>query len=349
MLLSAMKSKRSMRFPIAWLLAGGAAACGSSTTGANQPAADAGASRIGSCPVGTPKDDAVQALSNNSAELVGAMFGEATDPNDTLRKVIRADLLQPDERLTLGPVHAMQTGGTGTYVNVAFPVTNASSTNLCFVKLDGFRMKDAAGTTLVQPEFPPFLDGSVLAVDSSLWTSTCLLPGETGWIIDIESNDAVTDLYGSLDAIEFRFGADAFPSDAIPPPRVLPDLYGLAADRTVTVCFTNLGTGPAEMTAQSFSRYLALDDAGEPLDWDFLSEHIQPIGLLEPIQIGSASTQYPSFFPGTSHRMRVFIDFDSPGSMSRLPAHATGPLEAWRTWREGLGQRMQARHASAPR
>jgi hypothetical protein len=228
-------------------------------------------------------------------------------------------------------------------------VTNASSQNLCFIELVGFRLKDAAGTTLVQPEIGPFVTGSVVAVASSLWTDTCLLPGETGWVLDIESTDAVPDLYGSLDAIEFHFQATVVSSDAIPPPRVIPDLYGLAAGGALTVCFTNQGTGPAEMTAQSFSRYIAVDDAGDPLDWDFFTEHIQPVGLLQASQVGSASSQYPSLYAGTAHRMRAFIDFNSPGAPSSASSHAKTPFQAWMDFRDRLGKAAQARHASAPR
>jgi hypothetical protein len=278
----------------------------------------------------------VRGLSNNSAELDGPPFGHGTDPNDTLRKVIRADLLAPEPRLTFGQVHALRTG-VDAFVNLAFSVTNTSSGNLCFIELEAFRLKDAGGATLVQPDLGPFVEGSVLAIDPVVWTSTCLLPGETGWIIDIESNNAVGDLYASLDSIEFRFAAEPFPADAVPPPRVLPNLYYVAADGIITVCFANLGTGPAEMTAQTFSRYLALNDAGEPLDWGFLTAHVQPIGLLQPTQNGSASTEHPSDFPGTAHRMRAFIDFESPGAMSQAPEHARGPLQAWRQWRSHLG------------
>src|SRR5258706_6710768 len=322
-----------------WLLFGGVAsgACSSSSVPMFAEPKDATAPGVdGPCGSTVFASDAMASgPSNNSAELVGASFGDGTDPNDALIKVIRADQLQPEPRLTLGSVHAMR-AGSDTFVNLAVPVTNVSQSNLCFIELEGLRLKDASGALLVQPQVGPFIDGSVLVVDATLWTSSCVLPGETGWVVDIESADAVADLYGALDSVEFRITAVPFPADALPPPRVLPYRYDVASDGIVTVCFANLGTGPAEMTAQAFSLYLALDDQGNPLDWDFLTTRVQPIGLLQPAQPGSASTRHRSFFAGTARRMRPFIDFESPGAMSELPSHARGPAEAWRRGRDRL-------------
>src|SRR5262245_50199487 len=92
---SVTKATRSAcLFRFAGLLSVGlTSACSSSTpTG---PYAEAGAPEAsapdagGACPA---PSSPVQGLSNNSAELDGPAFGEGTAPNDTLRKVIRADL-----------------------------------------------------------------------------------------------------------------------------------------------------------------------------------------------------------------------------------------------------------------
>jgi hypothetical protein len=77
-----------------------AAACGSSSTSAPYVAGSTGAA---SCPIGTPNDATVTPLSNDSAELDGPTFGQGTDPNDALRKLVRADLMDPNPGLTLDP------------------------------------------------------------------------------------------------------------------------------------------------------------------------------------------------------------------------------------------------------
>jgi hypothetical protein len=328
-------------------LVGGSLAACSSTSSPAAPSTDAGATADanGACPA---TGATVRALGNDSAELEGPAFGDGTDPNDALRKVIRVDLLQPEPRVTMGRAHAFDLGFDG-FVQFAFPVTNVSSVNLCFLQAEGLRLKDAAGTTLVQPDIGGFVTGSVMAIDPSIWTTTCLLPGEIGWLMDLETSDTTPDLYGSLAAIEFRFSIDEAPSDALPPPRVVPDQYGVAADGIITVCFGNLGTGPAELTAQSFSQYLAVDDAGDPLDFDFLTGRVQPIGLLEPAQRGSVSTKNPSLFRGSAHRMRAFIDFNSPGAMHPSPFHAGGTLQTWRQWREAVAITASRRRLPGPR
>src|SRR5262245_50415298 len=98
-----------------------AAACGSDKGAGG---GSIGSPDPGACPVVATGGGMPQVLSNDSAEIDGPTFGQGTDPNDALHKVIRTDLLAPEPRLTLGPAHAMRTE-TDEYVDLAMSVTNA--------------------------------------------------------------------------------------------------------------------------------------------------------------------------------------------------------------------------------
>ena len=298
-------SPRALSSLILWM--GVFCGCGGDVQGSPQNVPDAGNL---ACPASGAASPRV--LSDNSAELDGAKFGFGWILNDTLRKPIRIDLLQPEPRFAAGPAYALRETLTDSFFEIAFMVTNVGPTSACFIRLGGYRLKDAMGAGLTDSTFlAPFVQGSVLAVDGVLWTDTCLLPGESGWAVDIQLSPAGTNLYSSIAAIEFEYTTNNR-SATPPPPRVIPDGYTVSADGFETVCYTNSGTGPAAMTDRAFSKFVALDDAGAPLFWDYLTDRIR---LLQPGESGSASTDFPFSYRGTARRMRVFVDFRPPETL----------------------------------
>jgi len=283
--------------------------CGEDVQGSPQNVPDAGGVACRASDATAPR-----VLSNNSAELEGACFGLGWTPNDALRKPIRIDLLQPEPRFTAGQAYAMRETLNDPVFEIAFMVTNVGPTSACFIRLRGYRRKDAMGAVLAGTiTLEPYVGGSVLAIGGT-WTDTCLLPGESGWTFDIDISPQGTDLYSSVAAVEFEYSASDR-SATPPPPRVIPDGYTVSADGFETVGFTNSGTGPAAITDRTFSKFIALDDAGAPLFWDYLGDRIQPLGLLQPGESGSESTQFPIIFRGTAHRMRAIIDFLPPATL----------------------------------
>jgi hypothetical protein len=105
---------------------------------------------------------------------------------------------------------------------------------------------------------------------------------------------------------------------------VIPDGYGVR-DGVETVRFTNTGTGPATVSDQGFSKFVALDDAGNPLFWDYVTYDTQPVGPMQPGESGSASTGYSTSWRGTAHRMRPFIDFRKAPISAQLPSPKEPP------------------------
>ena len=208
------------------------------------------------------------------------------------------------------------------FIEIALSVTNSGTTAACFIQLQNLTLKDAADATLTGPG-TTFLQGSVLAIDPVFWVDTCLFPGESGWFFHIEPPVGGSSLFSSIVAIEFQYGAREFPSSQ-PGASVIPDGYSVSTDSFTTVCFTNRGTGPAAIpdANNNFSMFVMLDEAGDPLFWDFVTGTVRPKGLLQPGESGAATTQFPSFFGGTAHRMRAFIDFGVP----REPPDANVPL-----------------------
>lgn len=85
------------------------------------------------------------------------------------------------------------------------------------------------------------------------------------------------------------------------------------------VAFTNGGTGEASLTTH-FSRFLLLDDAGDPVHWGFVNDETQPTDGIVPVGT-SGSAQGAVLYAGTSSSVRVLIDFDvpNPNGLSAIP------------------------------
>jgi hypothetical protein len=317
--------------------------CGGDVQVSPHPVSDGG--NNGGCQVSTPP----RVLSNNSAEIDGPRYGWGTNENDALRKPIRIDLLQPDPRFTAERAYALREHTDFPFFEIAFMVTNVSTMGICFIELDGYRLKNAMGFGLTPVAmFSPFLVGSVLEANQVAWTDTCLLPGESGWLLDFQGEPDIPNLYSLLAAVEFQYQPRMF-MVAAPPPRVVPDGYAVIPpddpDNHVTLCYTNSGTGPAVITDQGFTRFLMLDDAGNPLVWDFATTAVRPaMGPLNPGQSGSSSTEFRTLYTGRASRMRSFIDFGPPATVSdAAPSLALDANESRRSAWNALTKERWAR------
>jgi len=288
---------REMRcFWVGCLLAGAVAACGDDSAGHEVVR------------ISNPNPSAKE-LSNNSSQIDGEAFGKGTQP--LLRKVIRIDRLDHDDRLSFGPAYALGDPTLASFFLLASQVTNTSNSTFCFVKLMGFRSMDAAGTTLMAPMYEPYLDGSVMDLGGALWTDTCLRSQETGWLLDIELvMDATARLYDALDGIEFTVALTEASTAVLPTARVVPTGYHVTTDRALVVDFLNEGPGSAQVGQTDSQRYVALDDVGDPVFWSFLSKAVNPQGTLKPGTMGTAEDD--PFFYGTAHRIRGILGYHSP-------------------------------------
>jgi hypothetical protein len=241
--------------------------------------------------------------------------------------MIRLDRSDQDARVSFGPAYALGDPRFLAAFLLASEVTNTGSTTLCFIKLEGYKSKDAGGAILMTPMFVPYVDGSVIDLGNGLWTDTCVRPQETGWLLDIElSMDPNAQLYDALDSVEFAVTVDETATGILPNARVVPTGYHVTPARAVVVDFLNEGPGSAQIGQTDLMRYIALDDAGAPVFWTFLTKAVNPQGLLKVGATGTAEEDV--FFSGTAHRMRAMLSYHSPDFGTALLRRAlTGTVD----------------------
>lgn len=259
---------------------------------------------------------------NNSALLSGAAIGTGTAAVGDLRKQIAVTVLGQNDSFAIGTAFATRPSTSSDAAYIVLPVTNTGSQTLCFVKLTGLTYRDAGGAALTAPDFT-FVDGSVEKVSSTIFTDTCLVPGETGMVHDITTN-----LYSAVAKMEFTFESGS-PPIGVPTASVIPQSYTTPSTSSAPVITVkNVGSGPANIGGGT-STWFLLDDANQPLSWGFAFTDPSIPSVLVPVS-GTATIPGYGFYDGSGSKLLVFVDFeDAPLAASlRSTSGTTGfPLE----------------------
>lgn len=279
------------------------------------------------------------ATTNDDANLSGASLGPCGTPT-LLRKKIPVTLTGGGTEFSLGDAYLMSLMVDPAYAYLAVPVTNLGTTMHCFVSTTNYSWLDSQGNS--EGDFLTYVTGSVGQVDPTIYTDTCLEPGETGFIFDIQSNLTTNDIYTPTTSITFALGTSS--DGALPPAKILPQSYSLAAG-ALTVTFANSGTGPGELTASC--PFVLVDSGGLPTLWGFFE--LTTTGLLEVGQQGSGTDATPE---GCGQEMRAYIPFTSPTAasgptpnMASGPAASNGAAASALAWRSLLVQKLSAARA----
>jgi hypothetical protein len=280
------------------------------------------------------------ATTNDATTINGGMTG--TCNSMLLRKKVPLTLSGGGDQFALGDGYLFTEADIPYYVNFTVPIRNLGSTMHCFVAITGgsYQWNTAAGSAPVAL-MTPYVTGSVGEVSpSGLYTETCLAPGETGILFDIEMSTDQSDLFtpttGITMALETSF-------DGTPPPAALVPQSYMDASGVLTVAFKNVGTGQANI--DMMGPYLLLDSGGLPTTFGYLDE--LPAGLLDAGQSGTATATPNPIDCGVS--VRAYIVFDSPTAAS-APAGVDSALaaaaQAARAWRSSLGAKVSAIRAA---
>jgi hypothetical protein len=252
-------------------------------------------------------------LGNNSALLRGAAIGKGTVAVGDLRKQIAVTVLGQNDSLTVGTAFANRSTTTSNTAYVILPVTNTGSQTLCFVELEEITYRDAGGAALTVPSLT-FVRGSVRKVSANIFTDTCLAPGETGMVADIEAN-----LYSAVAKMEFTFKSGSSVI-SVPAARVIPQSYIQPTTTSLAVTVANLGSAPALVGAQfRFHHWFLFDDAMQPLLWGITDTTAPSIISAS----GMATISDNVFYDGSGSRLLVFVDFeDTTGTTTSSKAIA---------------------------
>jgi hypothetical protein len=279
------------------------------------------------------------ATTNDSATISGGMAGTCSPT--MLRKKVPLTLSAGGDQFALGDGYLLADSLAADYAYFVVPVRNLGSTMHCFVAITGgsYQWNTASGSAPVSL-MSPYVTGSVGELSpSGLYSATCLAPGETGILFDIEMSTDQSDLFTPTIGIAMALST-LF--DGTPPPAALVPQSYTDAGGLLTVAFKNVGTGQANI--DMMGPYVLLDSGGLPTAWGFLEE--MPSGLVDVGESGTATANYDPIGCGVS--ARAYIVFDSPAATVAAGLEPTqmAAVQAARAWRSGLGAKLSSIRAA---
>jgi hypothetical protein len=313
---------------VTWLGISGLLGCGSSSPAGSGGGGTNGGGGSGG---GVPGNWLPTATTNDDATLSGASLGPCATPT-LLRKKIPVTLTGGGTEFSLGDAYLMSVAADLAYAYLAIPVTNLGTTMHCFVSTTNYSWLDSQGNS--EGDFLTYVTGTVGQVDPTIYTDSCLEPGETGFLFDIQSNLTTNDIYTPTTSITFALGTSS--GGALPPPKILPQSYSLAAG-ALTVTFANSGTGPGELTEAC--PFVLVDSGGLPTLWGFFE--LTTPGELDVGQQGTGTDATPE---GCGQELRAYIPFGSPNVASGPTAPNSAAASAL-AWRSLLVQKVAAARA----
>jgi hypothetical protein len=274
---------------------------------------------------GVPGTWLPSARTNDDANLSGTSVGLCDGSASLLRKKIPVALTGGGTQFSIGDGYLMSDASVPEYAWLALPVTNLGTTMHCFVSASDYSWLDSAGNS--EGAFLAYVTGSVGQVDPTIYTDTCLAPGETGFLLDIQSDLVSNDIYTPTTSVTLAL--DTSSDGTLPPAKVLPLGYTVAGE-ALTVAFENEGTGPADIAESNSCPYILVDSGGLPVTWAFLDP--TPLGELDVDQQGSGTA---SSVLECGQALRAYIPFNSLDQASgpTAPSDAANSVDAWQKLR----------------
>lgn len=249
---------------------------------------------------------------NNSATLTGATMGTNETPSADLRKTLLLTLVTPHPDLELGPAYLTRTSATSQYGSLIAEVMNHGGSPRCFVRANNLTYRSTDATLVTAPL--AYVDGSVGKTSSGTVTSTCLGPGETGFLINMQAPNSTTNLFWS-DATSVEIESLSTSTSTIEDHggRLKPTSYSVSGSTFQSLAVTGENQGTITVYPDSSTVYVLLDEAGEPLEWFYLDP------ASDSVEVGqSAEWMGSPFYEGAASRVRVIVGFDTQPQTSSL-------------------------------
>jgi hypothetical protein len=164
---------------------------------------------------------------NNSATLSNGEVGTKASPVMALRKRLTVNVIGGvPPGFTLGQAWGMRLAANTRALDYVVPITNNTGELWCGVHTAQVVLKDAMGAVVyaVKMDETNPVTGTV-AVVGTLWTSSCLLPGQTGYFLDIQGpeNGNPADYYTPTVSLDLKI--DKIAPGVRAPAQVLPTGY----------------------------------------------------------------------------------------------------------------------------
>jgi hypothetical protein len=240
---------------------------------------------------------------SNSAVLTGDPVGLDLDLPSKLARIVPASVTGSDmagDKAYLGRFSA-----TSDAYYLILPVTNQGTRLQCFVKVVTFDLLNADGSSGGTP-IATYVSGSVgRSSKNSVYTNTCIAPGETAYLLD--SADGTFATLASVQAV-MSGSTDEF----LPPQSSVVPLSYSAGERGEPYTVTIANQGPVSAVVYNATA-VYFDDADLPVVWDDLWAVTNDAGVSYKLAPGATGlmASYSTTWTGNSTRQLVMVDFDA--------------------------------------
>jgi archaellum component FlaG (FlaF/FlaG flagellin family) len=194
-----------------------------------------------------------------------------------------------------------------TYSLITIPVKNTGTTLVCFVYAT-FKVFGSSGALLAT--FTPLVTGSVgYGGDPTVYTDTCLQPGESGFLLDFD--DLQLDLFTNARSATLTITADKIAAYRLSSSVVQATAFVNSVSTGIeTITVKNIGTVTANLSAVG-STVILLDANYYPLYWDFLYPQAGS-EVLEPGELGylTDDATLRNFGAGSAPYQLVHVSFE---------------------------------------
>jgi hypothetical protein len=257
---------------------------------------------------------------NNSADLSGTALGDVAFAPDGMRRSVPVEVDQGALQLELGDAYLTR-ADDGETAYVTIPVKNGGTGHPCFIEAMPFQWLAADGTVLNDSTQTTFVYGSVGDMGSGIFTDTCLGPGESGYLIDIEISTGEPFFSGTA---SIKLGISSSRSGTSSAGHLVPQEYDVgtcSGQRSMRAVALNDGSAPVALTGSTTgSLVVFLDADAVPAGWTFFEN--QPT-----LTVGAGESA--TFFTFTAEepdvtRARFLVSFDSPTAKLELGAPPAG-------------------------
>ncbi len=212
------------------------------------------------------EDAADDGLNYGWVKFENAPFGRGKTPNAQLRRPLQVTILG-DEAM-VGKGYVMRSSLDTSYIHVAIAISNSDSQMRCFVKAQDIVWRTEEGDEIPGDSHAmTYLSGSA-GESSGTLTTTCLAPGEKGYLLELQAMAKGDDsLFETLAEVELTLSSSDSKFER-PNYRVLPVKWSGSAS-SLSVTFQNMGimAAPVELGEGQF---IMTDADGLPLTWGFL-------------------------------------------------------------------------------
>jgi hypothetical protein len=250
-------------------------------------------------------------LGNNGGRA-SVSIGNGTEDLSVLRKQVALQVTGAAPELELGPAFVTRTSASSTYIYTFIRVANHGTRRRCFIHIDGQDYLDAAGGH-VGHSSGGFVYGTVGAFSSGA-TDTCLGPGESAYVPDIE--EVSYDPIATISAHILVADIDAHePNTSIVPRDIV------VTGQRLTMNAHNLGPNPGKVRSSGY--WAAFDAENQPVTFSFTSPCAQDAP--EDLAVGADLPHCDNFiiYRGSSTVVQAripFLESDSAKLTATSPA-----------------------------